>query len=228
MINIACDKSLFTAHRLKHSHISGEIAKTAIIDLSGSSGWRWYGFLNRRRAILAGAGCCLLLFLMIVALFPQQADRQAVALKAEVKPAVIKQAAKPKVDPLPRTAPGPVEKVNPASVPALPEAEEPAVKPAVMATANPAPEKVLQPAAEMTHSVQVGAFRIREQAQKLAGTLKKKGYPAGILPVTGSKARTWYTVRIGDYPSRDVARQQAEAFTAREKMESAVRPFEKL
>ena len=228
MINVACDKSLFTAHRLKHSHISGEIAKTAIIDLSGSSGWRWYGFLNRRRAVLAGAGCCLLLFLMIVALFPRQADRQAVALKAEVKPAVIKQPAKPKVDPRPRTAPEPAEKVNRASVPELPEAEERAVKPAVIAAANPAPEKVLQPAAKMTHSVQVGAFRIREQAEKLVGTLKKKGYPAGILPVTDSKARTWYTVRIGDYPSRDVARQQAEAFTAREKMESAVRPFEKL
>ena len=60
------------------------------------------------------------------------------------------------------------------------------------------------------------------------GTLKEKGYPAGILPVTDSKARAWYTVRIADYPSRDAARQNAEAFTSREKMECAVRPFEKL
>ncbi len=228
MINIACDKSLFTAHRLKFSHISGEIAKTAIIDLSGNSGWRWYGFLDRRRTVLAGAGCCLLLLLMIVALFPRQADKQAVALKAEVNPAVIKQPEKPKVDPLPRTAPEPAEKVNRASVPEVPEAEEPAVKRVVMAAASPALEKVSQPPAKMTHSVQIGAFRTREQAEKLVGTLKKKGYPVGILPVTDSKARTWYTVRIGDYPSRDVARQHAEAFSSREKMESAVRPFEKL
>jgi cell division protein FtsN len=80
----------------------------------------------------------------------------------------------------------------------------------------------------MTHSVQVGAFRNRKQSEKLVGALKEKGYPAGILPVTDAKARTWYTVRIGDYPSRDMALQQADAFTSREKMESAVRPFEKL
>jgi hypothetical protein len=55
-----------------------------------------------------------------------------------------------------------------------------------------------------------------------------KGYPAGILPVTDSKARTWYAVRIGDYPSRQEAVKHAEAFISREKMECAIRPFEKL
>jgi cell division protein FtsN len=113
-------------------------------------------------------------------------------------------------------------------VPELPRAEEPKVTDSVIPTAGPAPEKVSQPAAKMTHSVQVGAFRTREQAEKLAGTLKKKGSPAGILPVTDSKARTWHTVRIGDYPSRQEAVKHAEAFTSREKMECAVRPFEKL
>ena len=33
---------------------------------------------------------------------------------------------------------------------------------------------------------------------------------------------------IGDYPSRQEAVKHAEAFTSREKMECAVRPFEKL
>lgn len=228
MINIACDKSLFSAHRLNHKYITGEIAKTAILDLTGNSSWRWFAFLNRRRTVLVAAGCGLLLILMMVALFPRQADRQAVALKAEVKPAVIKQPEKPEVIPLPRAAPEPAEKANRASVPALPEAEEPAVTDSVMPAVGPAPEKVSQPAAKMTHSVQVGAFRNRKLAKKLVGTLKEKGYPAGILPVTDSKARAWYTVRIGDYPSRDVARQHAEAFTSREKMECAVRPFKKL
>jgi len=228
MINIACDKSLFSAYRLNHKHITGEIAKTAILDLTGRSGWRWFGFLNRRRALLVAAGGGLLLILMMVALFTRQADRQAVAVKAEVKPAAVKQPAKPKADPLPNKTTKPAEKVNRASVPEVPETEEPAVKPAVMTTSGPVPEKVSQPAAKMTHSVQVGAFRNRKLAQKRVGTLKEKGYPAGILPVTDSKARAWYTVRIGDYPSRDVARQHAEAFTSREKMESAVRPFEKL
>ena len=228
MINIACDKSLFTAHRLKRKYITGEIAKTAILDLTGNSGWRWHGFLNRRRAVLAAAGGGLLLILMMVALFPRQTVRQAVAVKAEAKPAVIKQPEKPEVIPLPRTAPEPAEKANRASVPELPEAEEPAVKPAVMATFSPVPEKRLELPAKMTHSVQVGAFRARKLAKKRVGKLKEKGYPAGILPVTDSKARTWYTVRIGDYPSRDAARQHAESFTSREKMKSAVRPYGKL
>ena len=111
----------------------------------------------------------------------------------------------------------------------MPEpAEEPKVTDSVMPTAGPAPEKVSQPAAKMTHSVQVGEFRTREQSGKLVGTLKGKGYPAGILPVADSKARTWYTVRLGGYPSQQEAVKYAEAPTSREKMESAVRPFEKL
>jgi hypothetical protein len=228
MINIACDKSLFTAHRLKHIHISGEIAKTAIMDLTGRSGGRWFGFFNRRRTVLAGTGFCLLLLLMIAALFPRQADRQAVALQAEAKPVAVKQPAKPKANPLPDKTAKSAEKKHHPSVPEVPEAKGPAVKAAVMPAASPAPEKVSPAPVKMTHSVQVGAFYTQGQAEKLVGTLKKIGYPAGILPVTDSKARTWYTVRIGDYPSRDVARQQAEAFTSREKMESAVRPFEKL
>ncbi|MFC1882073.1 AAA family ATPase [Thermodesulfobacteriota bacterium] len=228
MINIACDKSLFTAHRLKHSHISGEIAKTAIMDLAGRSGGRWFGFFNRRRTVLAGTGFCLLLLLMIAALFPRQADRQTVALQAEAKPAAVKQPAKPKANPPPDKTTKSAEKAHRANVPEVPEAKEPAVKAAVMPAASPAPEKVSPAPVKMTHSVQVGAFRNRKLSEKRVGTLEEKGYRAGILPVIDSKARTWYTVRIGDYPSREVARQHAEAFTSREKMESAVRPFEKL
>jgi len=225
MINIACDKSLFTAHRLKHSYISGEIAKTAIMSLAGRSGRRRFGFLNRRRYFLAGAGCCLLLLLMIAVFFPRQADRQAVALQTEAQPAAVKQPAKPKANPLPANTANPDENAHPANET---ETKGPAVKAAVMQPARPAPENVLPAPVKMTHSVQVGAFRNRKLSEKLVGTLKEKGYPAGILPVTDAKARTWYTVRIGDYPSRDIALQQADAFTSREKMESAVRPFEKL
>ena len=225
MINIACDKSLFTAHRLKHSYISEKIAKTAIMDLAGRPGRRRFGFLNRRRYLLAGAGCCLLLLLMIAVFFPRQADRQTVALQTEAQPAAVKQPAKPKANPLPANTANQDEKGQRANAT---ETKGPAAKAAVMQPAGSAPEQVLPPPVKMTHSVQVGAFRNRKQSEKLVRALKEKGYPAGILPVTDAKARTWYTVRIGDYPSRDMALQQADAFTSREKMESAVRPFEKL
>ena len=228
LINIACDKSLFTAHRLTHSHITGEIAKTAILSLTGRSGRRGFGFFNNRRAVLAAGGCCLLLILMMAAFFPWQADRPAVAQKAEVKPAAVKLPEKPKVIPLPEKAPEPVEKASRAVVPELPKTEVPAVKPAVAAAPRPVPEKPPERVAKMTHSVQVGAFRRRNQAIKLVGILKQKDYPADIFAVTDPRKRTWFTVRIGNYPSREAALQYANEFTAREKMASAVRPFEKL
>jgi type II secretory pathway predicted ATPase ExeA len=228
MINIACDKSLFAAHRINHSHITGEIAKAAILDLTPKPGWRWFGFLIKRRAVLAAGGCCLLLILMMVAFSPWQADRPTVALKAAVKPAVAKLPEEPKVIAPPGKAPEPVVKVNRAVVPELPKTEEPAVKPAIAATPRPVPEKHPERIGKMTHSIQVGAFRRRDLAKILVGTLKQKDYLAVILVVTDSRRRTWFTVRIGDYPSREAAVQHANEFTSREKMESAVRPFEKL
>lgn len=228
MVNIACDKSLLTAYRINHSHITGEIAKTAIRDLSATSDYRRFVFLTPRRALLAAAGCCLLLILVIVAFFPRQDDGQAVALKADVRTAAKKQAAKPKINPPPPKTGAPVEKANRQGVQESPKTAEPAERPAAMSASAPAPEKRLEPPVTMTHSVQVGAFRRRTQAKKLVGTLRQKGYPAVILSIKDSQARTWYTVRIGDFSSRESAVQYAYEFTTREKMESAVRPFEKL
>ena len=228
VINIACDKSLLTAHRLNHSHITGEIAKAAILDLAGKAGRRWYGFIDTRRTLLAAGGCCLLIILMMVAFSPWQVEGPAVARKAEVKPAAAKPAQKPKVIAPPEKAPQRVEKVRPAVVSAVPRTEEPAVKPAAVATPRPVPEKPPEGVGKMTHSVQVGAFRSRALAKNLVGIVEKKGYPAGIFTVTDSSRRTWFTVRIGDYPSREAALQHANEFTSREKMASAVRPFEKL
>lgn len=77
----------------------------------------------------------------------------------------------------------------------------------------------------MTHSVQVGAFQTPELAEKLAVRLMSKGYSARLVPITDARSRRWYTVRIGDHPSRESAQRQADSFTAQEKMETAVRPY---
>jgi type II secretory pathway predicted ATPase ExeA len=228
MINIVCDKALIAAHRLSHSHISGEIARAAISDLTGRQGWRWFGFIGRGRATLAAGGCCLLLILIWVVFFPRQADWQVVALNTEVKPAVVIQPEKTQAKPLPGKAPKPVKKLKPANVAVLPQAGETAANPPVMAAPNPVSDKSLERPVKMTHSVQVGAFRSRAQAKNLVGIVMQKGYPAGIFTVADSRGSTWFTVRIGDYPSREAAVASANEFTAREKMASAVRPFEKL
>ena len=220
-INIACDKSLFSAYRANHSHITGEIAKTAILNLTGRSGRRWPGFLNNRRALLAAGGCCLLLIVMMAAFFPRQAEMPIFVPEAELPE-------NRKVSPPPARAPEAVEKVSRASGPEPLKIEEPAVKSAVVAASSQVPGKTSEHTARMTYSVQVGAFRRMHLARKLANTLVQKGYPAGILSVTDPRNRTWFTVRIGDYPSREDAVASANEFTAREKMASAVRPFEKL
>jgi hypothetical protein len=41
-----------------------------------------------------------------------------------------------------------------------------------------------------------------------------------------SKKRIWHTVRLGEYPSSEVAKEYADAFTLREKLESAVVPID--
>jgi general secretion pathway protein A len=85
---------------------------------------------------------------------------------------------------------------------------------------------VTAPSAEViTYSVQVGAFRPVESAQKLVARLTAKGYSARIVPVTDRRGRKWYTVRIGDHLSREAAQRQADSFTAQEKKPTAVRPY---
>ena len=168
------------------------------------------------------------MLLMIAALFPRQADRQAIALQAEVKPATNRQPAKSTVNPLPRKASEPTEKVNHVRMPKFPKTQELTAKPVVLPTSSPAPEKHFDLSAKMSHSVQVGAFRKRNLAQNLVGALRQKGYPAIILEVTDSKTIIWHTVRIGDFPSLEAAIQNAHEFTSRETMESAVRSFGKL
>ena len=77
----------------------------------------------------------------------------------------------------------------------------------------------------LTHSVQVGAFLDEANALKRMESLKKSGYIPRIVSVSGPGGLTYHTVRIGDYPSFEMARQQAEAFTASESTPSAVRPY---
>lgn len=81
---------------------------------------------------------------------------------------------------------------------------------------------------KMTHSIQVGAFLIKKNAEMITSKLRKKGYDARMVIFNDSKKRIWHTVRIGDYPSREIAREYADAFTAKEKRESAVVPVDNL
>jgi type II secretory pathway predicted ATPase ExeA len=78
--------------------------------------------------------------------------------------------------------------------------------------------------AKGTYFVQVGAFLIKENANKAARMLKKKGYLATIVTFTDSRERIWHTVRIGQYASFKDAKKHAAEFSNQEKMDSIVLP----
>lgn len=107
--------------------------------------------------------------------------------------------------------------------PVTPENEEIPEPAATQARSSPAGGSL---PTRLTHSVQVGAFLDETNARKRLESLKKIGYLPRIVSVTGPGGLTYHTVRIGDYPSFEMARQQAEMFTASEKTPSAVRPYD--
>ena len=227
MINVACDRSLLVAYTLKRSGVTEEIARTAILDLPNGSDFRRFGVLNRRWAGLTITGCCLLLLLMGIAYFPQRTDEKAVVVEKKFEPAAVRNPKPSNVVPAPLPASQTVT-MHEKKIPELQNADKAPMKTPVILASNPNSEKRLPPTAKMTHSVQVGAYRISTNAKKIIDLLKAKGYPGRIVTVTDSGGENWYTVRIGDYPTRETARQHAAEFSAKEKMETAVRPYGKL
>lgn len=62
-----------------------------------------------------------------------------------------------------------------------------------------------------TYTVQVYAFREKGNAETAVKRLTDNGYPAFIEPID-AKGMTWYTVRIGRYPSASEAKKAVESF----------------
>jgi hypothetical protein len=227
MINIACDRSLLVAYTLKCSGVTEKIARTAILDLPNGSDFKRFGILNRGWAILTITGCCLLLFIVSIVYFPKRTDEKSVVKQEEFEPIAVRNQDPSKVVPAPLPTFQRVE-MHEEKIPEPQPADKAPMKPPVILASNPNSEKSLPPIAKMTHSVQVGAYRIKTYAKNRIELLKEKGYPARIVTVTDSAGETWHTVRIGDFPTWETARQHAIEFSAKEKMETAVRPYGKL
>jgi cell division septation protein DedD len=230
-INIACERALKVAFYRKEKLITGDIAEEAIGNLADRSEMAFSS--SRRRKMLGwlSAGCCLLLAISAIAVYIRYSalETPSEKIKTEKQPII--------------TTPAPAS-VSENTPDAYGEAEIPIIKKnepekpvRIVAPVLPAksPESTNEdfsvesaPSPRMTHSVQVGAFREGEYAKQLVGELAAKGYSARIVPVLDSRQRTWLTVRIGDYPTHEAAKAEADAFSAREHMQTAVRPFGKL
>ena len=95
----------------------------------------------------------------------------------------------------------------------------------------PAPDAVSQAArtapqpsdsAPGYYSVQVGSFRLAEQAQQLQQQLVEKGYAARLLLNLIPGNGVWYRVRVGKFNEREDADQVAQRLRAQESMEVLV------
>jgi cell division protein FtsN len=87
--------------------------------------------------------------------------------------------------------PAPAREAKAATPPPAPPKSEPAPKIA------PKSELPAPPKPGSGWSLQIGAYRSRENADKQAAALKAKGYPATVSPIGGL-----FRVRVGSYPDR--------------------------
>ncbi len=97
-----------------------------------------------------------------------------------------------------------------------------AAAPPAVPAARPARKEPAAPAAALTGgagrlAVQVGAFDDAASAEKLAGSLRRKGFPAFVSPSAGDAGARW-RVRVGPMPSREEADRTASRLKAEERL----------
>lgn len=146
---------------------------------------------------------------------------------AYVRPVPAKQRPCPEPEPAPAPlAPAAPLVEEPAPEPQIAEEEPPPVP--VMERPEPEPRAVMaayeepEPVEAGGFSVQVGAFRSRENSEAVIRELESRGYQPYVVERTTSKRRVLHTVRIGRYADRGEALRAAAEFRQREKMAAIV------
>jgi len=67
-------------------------------------------------------------------------------------------------------------------------------------------------------TVQVGSFRVKENAYRLAERLKSRQYPVEVREVSDSSNQLWYVVRVGKYENRSLADSAAAKLASEENL----------
>jgi cell division protein FtsN len=180
-----------------------------------------YAFtLKRNTAALLVAGCAvagILTFaagLLIGAHVRSTHDLMAVSLahQAVLEPPRANASMPVEGAPAPRpepTMPGPADTAGPVATAPVPSPPVPPL---------PQPSKHF--------AVQVGAFVKLQEAESLSTALQQKGYSSAVVPLRSGAStaqRLWYTVQLGQYPSRHEATQAAATFRRQERSPAFVR-----
>jgi type II secretory pathway predicted ATPase ExeA len=227
-INIACNRALMEAFNRKETRVTGDIAAEVVGYLSSRGEKALFGYHNRKGIGWVAAGCGILLAITGAVYFFQlgTVETSKGQLNSQ-KPGIVKMS-------IPKSPAEPVKMFS-VNTEAPQMKRDTFVQQQRIGFMEPSAEPINEtisvkptPSPKMTHSIQVGAFLKLDYAKRVVRQLKAKGYPAQIVPVKDSKDRSWHTVRIGDYPSKEAAQAMADAFSALEKMETAVRPFGEL
>jgi len=227
-INVACTQALEIAYKHKLKIIEIGIARAAIRHLNDRAETEEPKSRNRRLPGSIAAICCLIFMMaMAVVFFRYNSDDNfSKEIITQEIPAATGQTKEIPVRPVLPSRVNPEPPAIKEDIAIEPIQADPPVEPAetsVPPSDSPAPE--LRSSPKMTHSVQVGAFRRIENAEELIGRLKAKGYSARTVRIPDSQGRLWFTVRIGDYPTLETAKEQARIFREDVNMGTFIRPY---
>jgi len=78
---------------------------------------------------------------------------------------------------------------------------------------------------KMAYSLQVAAFRNRQDAEHMKASLLLKGFDASIIAIESQRV-AWYRVMVGRFSSREQAQKTQTALAARERMNGMIRKMD--
>ncbi|HSE83982.1 MAG TPA: SPOR domain-containing protein, partial [Thermodesulfobacteriota bacterium] len=67
-----------------------------------------------------------------------------------------------------------------------------------------------------TYTIQIGSFKVEEEANRVTGVLKSKGYPAFTERTDIAGKGTWYRVKIGTFKTKEEAKLYGDDLMNRE------------
>lgn len=110
--------------------------------------------------------------------------------------------------------------------PVSPEQPAPAEQAVATTTTEPEPEAKQAPKPKVPldslFTIQVAAYRNKTYAENMLAALSSKGYEAYIFEDTDAKARAWYAVRIGHFPTRQAAQWALNDYQEKEQKKGII------
>jgi len=128
--------------------------------------------------------------------------QQALPPSTETEMKKTEEPEKPMVSPQTDSAPPEIRTAQSQGSAAVPSPESAAPQ-----TPGPPPVPVPVPENTGRFSIQVGAFQAKGYAMERAAILKALGYAPYFFTTSDAKGRTWHTIRIGKFDTREKARE---------------------